>query len=154
MGAGALLLDAENRVLLVEPTYKDHWEIPGGVVEADESPYEAVCRELKEELGLRLQVGGLVVVDWVPPHNGRTEGLMVVFDGGVVPADVAAEITVPEDELRGWAFCSLQAATERLSPLLSRRIVACMEARARGTVAYLEDGHPVAWSASDFDGQT
>jgi 8-oxo-dGTP diphosphatase len=147
MGAGALLLDADDRVLLVEPTYKDHWEVPGGAVEADESPYEAVCRELREELGLQLPMGGLLAVDWVPPREGRTEGLMVVFDGGLVSAEAAAEITVPADELRGWAFCTLLDATERLSPLLARRVTACLEARANGTVAYLEDGHPVAWSA-------
>ncbi|MEQ7008001.1 NUDIX hydrolase [Actinopolymorpha sp. B17G11] len=148
MGAGALLLDAEDRVLLVEPTYKDYWEVPGGAVEADESPYEAVCRELEEELGVRLPVGGLLAVDWVPPQEGRTEGVMLVFDGGMVPADVAAKITVPADELRGWAFCSPQEAAERLSPLLARRIAACLEARANGTVAYLEDGERVVWSAT------
>jgi 8-oxo-dGTP diphosphatase len=149
MAAGALLLDGDDRVLLVEPTYKDHWEVPGGVVEAGESPYQAVCRELKEELGLPLPVGGLLVVDWVPPKEGRTEGLMLVYDGGLVPPDVAAEIRVPADELRGWAFCSLQEAGERLSPLLARRITTCLEARAKGTVAYLEDGKPVAWSPAD-----
>jgi ADP-ribose pyrophosphatase YjhB (NUDIX family) len=52
MAAGALLFDAADRILLVQPTYKRSWEIPGGVVEADESPHTAVCRELKEELGL------------------------------------------------------------------------------------------------------
>lgn len=149
MAAGALLLDGEGRVLLVEPTYKDHWEVPGGVVEADESPYEAVCRELEEELGLPLPVGGLLAVDWVPPQEGRTEGLMLVYDGGLVPPDVAAEITVPAEELRGWAFCSHQEARERLSPRLARRITACLKARAKGTVAYLEDGKPVAWSTTD-----
>jgi 8-oxo-dGTP diphosphatase len=35
MGSGVLLADATGRVLLVEPTYKDYWEIPGGCVEAD-----------------------------------------------------------------------------------------------------------------------
>jgi ADP-ribose pyrophosphatase YjhB (NUDIX family) len=38
MAAGALLFDEDGRILLVEPTYKPYWEIPGGVVEADESP--------------------------------------------------------------------------------------------------------------------
>jgi ADP-ribose pyrophosphatase YjhB (NUDIX family) len=48
MAAGVLLFDADGRVLLVEPTYKPYWELPGGVVEADESPHTAACRELKE----------------------------------------------------------------------------------------------------------
>ncbi|WP_420813838.1 NUDIX domain-containing protein [Phytoactinopolyspora endophytica] len=148
LAAGALLVDAEDRVLIVDPTYKDYWEIPGGAVEADESPYEAVHRELEEELGLSRRLGGLLVVDWVPSQGARTEGLMLVFDGGLMPPDMASGITVREDELRGWAFCSLQEASERLSPLLTRRIAASLDARAKGTVAYLENGHPVAWSAS------
>ncbi|WP_412102692.1 NUDIX domain-containing protein [Plantactinospora sp. KLBMP9567] len=36
-GRGLLFTDPAGRVLLVEPTYKEHWEIPGGCVEADES---------------------------------------------------------------------------------------------------------------------
>ena len=34
MGAGALVRDTHGRVLIVEPTYKDRWEVPGGAVEA------------------------------------------------------------------------------------------------------------------------
>ena len=52
MGSAVLLRDRDGRILLVEPTYKDYWELPGGVVEADESPYDAAVRELAEELGL------------------------------------------------------------------------------------------------------
>ena len=144
MGAGALFFDAAGRVLLVEPTYKDYWEIPGGAVQADESPYAAVCRELKEELGLSRPPGDLLAIDWVSPREGRTEGLMVIFDGGVLPAQEAAEIAVPPEELRGWAFCTPQEAAERLSPLLARRLAACVTAQAAGRVVYLENGSAIA----------
>lgn len=106
-----------------EPTYKDYWEIPGGAVEADESPYAAVVRELKEELGLRVQPRRLLVTDWVPPRPGRTEGLIMVFDGGVLTPEQTAQIRLPAEELRSWAWCTEQEAGERLSELLARRIV-------------------------------
>lgn len=141
MGSGLLLRDAAGRVLLVEPTYKDHWELPGGCVEADESPSAAAVREAGEELGLSVTPGRLLVVDWVPPRPGRTEGVMFVFDGGQVRAEAAARIQVPPDELRGWAWCTAAEADERLSPLLARRTVAALAAALDGTTAYLHDGH-------------
>lgn len=144
MGAGALLLDDRGRVLLVEPVYKPYFEIPGGAVEADESPRAAVVRELEEELGLAVRPGRLLVVDWVPPRPGRTEGLMMVFDGGVLTPPRADRIRVPPDELRGWAWCTEREAGERLSELLARRVGAALRARAGGTVAYLENGFVVA----------
>ncbi|KUL23807.1 NUDIX hydrolase [Actinoplanes awajinensis subsp. mycoplanecinus] len=140
MGAGVLLSDPAGRALIVEPTYKDHWEIPGGVVEADESPYAAAARELTEELGLAIRPGRLLVTDWVPPVPGRTEGLMLLFDGGVLPDEQAGRIRLPADELRSWAWCTGPEAATRLSGLLARRLTAAIEARAAGTVAYLEDG--------------
>ncbi|MEV4346980.1 NUDIX hydrolase [Actinoplanes sp. NPDC049596] len=140
MGAGALLTDDQGRVLLVEPTYKDYWEVPGGAVEADESPYAAVGRELKEELGLIVRLGRLLVTDWVPPRPNRTEGLMLIFDGGVLTPEQTAQITLPADELRSWAWCTEQQATERLSDLLARRIIAAIRARAENTAVYLQNG--------------
>jgi ADP-ribose pyrophosphatase YjhB (NUDIX family) len=144
MGAGALLTDDQGRVLLVEPTYKAYWEIPGGSVEVDESPYAAVARELKEELALRVEPGRLMVVDWVPPRQDRTEGLMMLFNGGVLTPEQTTQIRLPAEELRSWAWCSEQEAGERLSELLARRIAAAVRARDEGGVVYLENGFVVA----------
>lgn len=45
VGAGVTIVDEDFRILLVEPTYKDTWEIPGGSVEPGESPREGARRE-------------------------------------------------------------------------------------------------------------
>ncbi|MFI6077336.1 NUDIX domain-containing protein [Actinoplanes sp. NPDC051343] len=144
MGAGALLTDDRGRLLLVEPTYKPYFEIPGGAVEADESPHTAVVRELEEELGLSVQPGRMLVVDWVPPRPDRSEGLMMVFDGGILTPAETERIRLPADELRSWAWCSERQAGELLSELLARRVSAAVRARAEGTMVYLDNGYFVA----------
>ena len=107
--------DARARMLLVEPTYKADWELPGGAVEADESPFDAARREVTEELALAVLPGRLLVVDWVPPRPGRTEGVMFVYDGGVLGPESVTAIRLPAGELRGWAWCT---ARERASRVL------------------------------------
>ena len=101
------------------------------------------ARSMAEELGLSRPVGGLLVVDWVPPRPGRTEGLMLVFDGGRLSAREVAGLVLPADELRGYVLCTVQEAASRLSPVLAGRLAAAVAARVAGVAAYLEDGHPV-----------
>ncbi|MFV2019920.1 NUDIX domain-containing protein [Micromonospora sp. LOL_023] len=116
---------------------------PGGMVEGDESPYDAVVRELAEELGLTITPGRLLVVDWVPPRTGRTEGVMFVYDGGVLDTVQTDAIRLPPQELRSWAWSTVAQAQWRLSPLLARRAAAAVEAATGGGTVYLEDGSRV-----------
>jgi 8-oxo-dGTP pyrophosphatase MutT (NUDIX family) len=146
VAATVLFFDAGGRVLLVEPAYKTEWELPGGVVEIDESPYAAACREVEEELGRTGPVGRLLAVDWSPPRPGRTESIVMVFDGGVLPPDEIAALRVPADELRGVAWCTPDDAAQRLPPVLARRLASSCAARAAGEVAYLENGDPRRFS--------
>jgi hypothetical protein len=69
---------------------------------------------------------------------------MMVFDGGVLTPTQTEQIRLPADELRSWAWCTEQEASERLSELLARRVGAAVRARAEGTMAYLENGFFVA----------
>ena len=81
VAAGVLFRDREGRVLLVKPSYKDGWEIPGGYVEHGESPLAAAVREVREELGADLEVTDLLVLDWAP-HPAEGDKLLVIFRGG------------------------------------------------------------------------
>ena len=66
---GALIRNREGLILFLEPTYKPTLEIPGGVAEQNESPLDACRREVREEIGLDIEIGGLLVVDWVPAQG-------------------------------------------------------------------------------------
>ncbi|MCP5099570.1 MAG: NUDIX hydrolase, partial [Chloroflexi bacterium] len=63
MSAGALFFDELGRLLVVNPTYKPTWEIPGGAIELNESPYQGCKREIEEELGLIRNLVRLICVD-------------------------------------------------------------------------------------------
>lgn len=143
IAAGAMFVDGAGRVLLVEPAYtKETWDIPGGGVEENESPRAATRREIAEELGLDREPGRLLCVDWVPPRGRRTEGMMLVYDGGRLTDDEIEAIRLPPDELVGFAFVDAADATALLSARLARRVAACLQARAAGHTVYLEEGQP------------
>lgn len=141
MGAGALIRDPQGRVLVVEPTYKDSWEVPGGVVEADESPRQACAREIREELGLELVPGRLLVWEWQGPEPDRTESVMLVFDGGVLP-DLDA-VHLQREELASARFVPADGLADLLAERLVRRLHAALRALDAGVLVELEHGHEV-----------
>jgi 8-oxo-dGTP diphosphatase len=140
MGAGLLLQDEAGRPLLVEPTYKPDWEIPGGIVELDESPRECVVREVHEELGIELAPGRLLVVDYQHARTDRTESLMFVFDGGVLDERSRAAVTLPADELASYAFVEPERLETLTSDRLARRLLRALEAAEADVPCYLENG--------------
>lgn len=142
MGAGALILDGAGRVLAVEPTYKDRWELPGGAVERDESPRAACEREVAEELGLRLSVGRLLCIEWQGPEPDRTESVMFIFDGGVLPEN--ALLRLPPDELASYRFLSPDDLDGLMRPRICRRVRAAIRGLAEGRLVELEHGALVA----------
>lgn len=146
IAAGVLFEGPVGRHLLVEPTYKQYWDLPGGLVERNESPAAAAAREVKEELGLVVRVGNLLVVDWFAPVPGVvTEAIMFVFDGGFLPPAIADQIQIQGDELRSWAWSTRAEMDERLAnaPKLRARVLAAIAARDLGFTSYLDAGEAV-----------
>src|SRR3954453_8771984 len=98
--AGALVWDRKSRLLILKPTYKSGWTLPGGIVEADgETPWEACRREAMEECGLRLSRGTLVCVDFLRPRPGRPGGMRFLFDTDAFGKRTLADIVLQEEEI-------------------------------------------------------
>jgi 8-oxo-dGTP pyrophosphatase MutT (NUDIX family) len=135
-----LIRDAEDRVLLCQLTYKQDWDLPGGVVEVGESPQLAVAREVSEELGLDIKAGSLVLTDWLPPWGGWDDAICLVFDGGSHPAALVEEIVRQEREIRAAEFCTLAEVRERAADFTARRVEAAVANLGSGAPAYTESG--------------
>src|SRR5882724_11913642 len=145
LGAAALLLrDERGRLLLVKPTYKGVWHLPGGLLEADESPRQAAHREVYEEIGVRLRVGRLLTIDYKPATAERPACLQFVFDGGLVDTNQLAGITLADGEIEDWRLmdgADALAAVEAGGP--SSRLANTLAALHGNLTVYLEDGQLV-----------
>lgn len=144
MAAGVLFRDAQGRVLLVEPCYKPNWEIPGGAVDADESPWATATRELTEELGWDRPLGRLLVVDYVRPQDSRPEGVVFVFDGGVLDETDLVGMVFPDAEIASAGFYTPAEVRGRVKALLADRLTTAVEAAEQGVTALCEQGRRIA----------
>ncbi|MGH9080990.1 MAG: NUDIX domain-containing protein [Acidimicrobiales bacterium] len=139
--AGGLIGDGAGRLLILEPTYKRRWTIPGGQVEADgESPWEGCRREILEETGLVVTAGRLACVDFLRPRPGKPGGLRFLFDCGSIDSGQSEGITLPEDEIAAYRWATSDEASRLLSGPVGRRVA---RALAADRPVYLEDGRPV-----------
>ena len=102
VAAAAVIRDADGRTLLVEPGYRERrWDLPGGRIARTESFEEGLVREVREETGLEVRVGRLLVVDTKRKHR-----VVLIFEAEVVggeerarPAEIRRLGWFPADRL-------------------------------------------------------
>jgi len=148
--AGALIFDRRGRLLILRPTYKSGWTIPGGVMEADgETPWQACQREVREECGLHLTSGTLVCMDFRLRREGNPGGIRFLFDCGSLPDIALTGIVLQAEELSDSQLAPMREALQLLRKPIRRRVRAV---RARSgaprnhPLVYLENGRPAARS--------
>lgn len=129
--------DTAGRLLLLETTYKDDWELPGGVVEAAETPRAGAEREVLEELGLVVRLAQPLVIDWMPPYLGWGDAVEFIFDGGLLDEATCASLQVPSGEIRAIHWVTETELSTRVSPLSARRLHRLLH---EPTGLYTEDG--------------
>jgi 8-oxo-dGTP diphosphatase len=135
-----LIRDKHGRILLVDPTYKPDWDLPGGMSEANESPHDTARREIREELGFGVRLGALLCVDWAPPHGPWDDLLNFIFDGGELSDPEVARLKLSDGELRAFEFCDEAHASDRLRPTVWRRVDSALRALASARAQYLQNG--------------
>ena len=139
MGAGCLFFDDCGRLLILKPTYKNNWLLPGGVIEADESPRQACIREVKEEMGINCQPTRLLCVDYVSDSSYKIESVQFVFYGGTISHKT--KITLPDKEIASYQFAESSEALSMLGIHSQRRLTSCLPHLDSQITVYLENGY-------------
>jgi RimJ/RimL family protein N-acetyltransferase/8-oxo-dGTP pyrophosphatase MutT (NUDIX family) len=140
--AQGLIRNNANEILLCELTYKQEWDLPGGVVDPHESPAQAVIREVREELQVEVLPQSLVAVNWLPRWRGWDDAMLFVFDLGV-DDQVIARAQLEPRELLSLHWCSPQEVERRAAPYVTRMLSRL--ARLTEGTAYLENGSDPSW---------
>ncbi|MET9365102.1 NUDIX hydrolase [Streptomyces sp. NPDC006632] len=148
--AAAFIRRDDGRVLLVHHAGTRRWVMPGG--KADDGPYggetprQCCEREGREETGVRVTAGRLLVVQWLPigrigayAHNPFACHLFV-FAATIAVGDLP-NIRIPERELLGWRWWDPAEAPGAMDATNGRLLSAAARAAAgqEAAPAYLEE---------------
>lgn len=133
LASAALIRDEQNRLLVVKPNYKKGWTLPGGTVEAGESPKLGCFREVREEVGLDLEPGRVVLINHALGQELWGDSTNYFYDGGVIASDT--EITLQDAELEEYRW----VAEEEFSTYFDEGSAARLSSAYRA----LEDGSVV-----------
>lgn len=99
VGAVVVLRRDDGRVLMVDQRHSGGWALPGGHLRRGEDPVDGLLREVREEVGLRLERGQLPAPTALVDASARRVDLVFVLD-----ADDQQPRRADEDEVLrlGW----------------------------------------------------
>lgn len=134
-----VMTDPDGRVLLCQTTFKKDWELPGGIVEDGESPVLAARREVKEEIGIDIETGRLLALDWLPPYLGWSDAIEVLYDGGEHDSGLLERLVYEPREIRRADWFTVDELADVVSPLNARRLPLLLPRKPARTL-HLEAG--------------
>lgn len=111
----AIITNDKGEILLVKPNYRDHWHIPGGGVEAHESPLDGAIRELREETNITVEPNDMALMDIL--HRADTDEMNVVYLATVTADE--SDVRVQPEEIDEYRFVGPDTITNYISKNMS-----------------------------------
>jgi ADP-ribose pyrophosphatase YjhB (NUDIX family) len=128
VSVAGVVVDSRERIMIIRRHDNGEWQIPGGVLELDESIQDGVRREIQEETGVMVQVGRLTGIY----KNMRQAVVALVFR--CAPESGDAQPTAEASEVR---WITREQATEMMTPAF---VVRVLDAFADRTQVRTHDG--------------
>jgi 8-oxo-dGTP diphosphatase len=134
--AGILFLRYPQNVLMVQTSYRQHWDLPGGMIEEGETPVEAAIRECKEELGIVTIPKRLLTQQFLRQPNGDILSFWIFLGD----AHSVTDILVDGEEVVDAEWCDHRTRSQRTmtAPILRKRIDDALTAVRTGDTIYRE----------------
>lgn len=124
----AVIFNENNELLMVKRAidpYKDWWDLPGGFIDRGETPEDTIKRELKEELGIEIEIEDYL---WSVPDDYKYKDMiyealdltfLCSFEGNPKPAD----------DVSDFRFFEINSLPEKITPHHAKHIKGIIESR-------------------------
>ncbi len=127
-----MLEDAEGKLLIVKANYKPYWTVPGGIIDAGETPRQAAVREIFEEVGIRLNEHDLTFVLVADRISKQLQTYQFLFKA-VLSETAKKQITLQVAEIDEWAL-----VTKTQVQMADRDYAKSIQQWAGGVSGYVE----------------
>jgi ADP-ribose pyrophosphatase YjhB (NUDIX family) len=131
LGVAAIVINEENRILLVRNSYRSGWHLPGGSVERGESIVQAIQRELFEEMGFRPASEPSEILGVYSNFSDRNYDHVIVF---VIRGGKSTESRDKNFEIEAIRAFDLTELPPDVGPGTGRRIQEFMSGSAKNFI--------------------
>ncbi len=139
VSAAALFFNRENKILILKPSYKDYWALPGGVSDFYESPWKTCLREIKEEINLDIsEERKLLSVFYAFSKEKDREYIQFLFYGGKLDNKQMKSIKIDNNEIVDFKFIKPEEGVNFLSKETAERVLKSIKAIKDNRIAYWE----------------